>query len=128
MPVRPVGAIHLNFEHLHPGPEPSRRNAASNGPVAIRFQSIVARGIEVVQAFAEALRIIRAYTLPRQSRIPYEPRAGVGMAATEAPRGTLYHRYEEVDEAGRIAQAVIHSTSQNQQQIEEGSAGIYRAC
>ncbi|MCA8984544.1 MAG: Ni/Fe hydrogenase subunit alpha [Planctomycetaceae bacterium] len=115
----PLARIHLNFEHLHPEARTVAEECGIEWPCRNPFQSIVARGIEVVQAFAEALRIIRAYTLPRQSRIPYEPRAGVGMAATEAPRGTLYHRYE-VDEAGRIAQAVIiPPTSQNQQQIEE---------
>ena len=40
------------------------------------------------------------------------------MSATEAPRGTLFHRYE-IDEAGKILEAcIIPPTSQNQAQIE----------
>ncbi len=46
------------------------------------------------------------------------PTAGIGHAATEAPRGLLYHRYE-VDDDGLIADAVIvPPTSQNQDAIE----------
>ncbi len=46
-------------------------------------------------------------------------RAGVGRAATEAPRGTLYHRYR-VDAEGLIEEAKITPpTSQNQKSIED---------
>lgn len=115
----PLSRINLNFERLHPVARRLAEECGIEWPCHNPFQSIVARGIEVTQAFAEALQIVREYTLPSQSRIQYEPRAGVGLAATEAPRGTLYHRYE-VDEQGRIAEAVIiPPTSQNQQQIEE---------
>ena len=45
--------------------------------------------------------------------------AGVGSAATEAPRGTLYHRYE-VDDQGLIRFAkIVPPTSQNQKRIED---------
>ena len=46
------------------------------------------------------------------------PRAGVGHGASEAPRGTLYHRYE-LDEDGRILDAqIVPPTAQNQLTIE----------
>ena len=51
------------------------------------------RSVEVVYACEEALRIIEAYASPSARRSPVEPRAGAGYAATEAPRGMLYHRY-----------------------------------
>ena len=45
-------------------------------------------------------------------------RAGVGCAATEAPRGLLYHRYR-LDEQGAILEAkIVPPTSQNQKIIE----------
>jgi len=46
-------------------------------------------------------------------------RAGTGAAATEAPRGLLWHRYE-TDDRGRILHArIVPPTSQNQARIEQ---------
>ena len=48
-----------------------------------------------------------------------EPKAAIGYACTEAPRGILYHRYE-IDGEGTIQDAVIvPPTSQNQLSIEQ---------
>jgi coenzyme F420-reducing hydrogenase alpha subunit len=46
------------------------------------------------------------------------PRAAVGYGVTEAPRGTLYHRYE-IGADGLITSArIVPPTSQNQAAIE----------
>lgn len=82
------------------------------------FRSIIARGLELVHAYEEALQILRDYHPAGPSRIPYQPHAGKGRAATEAPRGTLFHEYS-LDDAGKIVAArIIPPTSQNQRQIE----------
>ena len=55
----------------------------------------------------------------RSAAVEVEPRAGVGSARTEAPRGLLYHRYE-IDDEGTIVDAqIVPPTSQNQKAIEE---------
>jgi coenzyme F420-reducing hydrogenase alpha subunit len=83
------------------------------------FLSIVARGLELVHAYEEALEILRTYEPPAISRIPYRPQAASGCAATEAPRGLLYHRYE-IDADGKLVFAkIVPPTSQNQGQIED---------
>ena len=47
-----------------------------------------------------------------------EPANAVGHGASEAPRGTLYHRYE-IDGQGLITDAqIVPPTSQNQRSIE----------
>ncbi len=82
------------------------------------FRSIVVRGLETVWAVEEALRIVDTYVPPAVPAVAVPAVAGVGAAATEAPRGLLYHRYE-VDDAGLITDAVIvPPTSQNQIAIE----------
>jgi coenzyme F420-reducing hydrogenase alpha subunit len=82
------------------------------------YASIVARAVELVHAFAEALDIIDAYRPPAEPLVPWQSRPGVAAWATEAPRGLLFHRYE-VDEAGRVASAqIVPPTSQNQAAIE----------
>ena len=83
------------------------------------FRSIIVRAVEVLYACEEALRIINDYEMPDAPFIDVPPRAGTGYAATEAPRGILYHRYE-IDEKGDILDAdIIPPTSQNQKMIED---------
>jgi sulfhydrogenase subunit alpha len=82
------------------------------------FRSIVARGVELVHAIAEAVDILDGYVRPERPFEPWEPRAGVAAWATEAPRGLLFHRYE-LDEEGLVRAAqIVPPTSQNQAAIE----------
>jgi sulfhydrogenase subunit alpha len=83
------------------------------------YRSIIARAVELVHAYEEALEILRTYVPPTPSRIAYTPRAGRGVAATEAPRGLLYHRYETDGEGKLVLAKIVPPTSQNQWQIEE---------
>jgi coenzyme F420-reducing hydrogenase alpha subunit len=80
---------------------------------------IVARSVEVLYAFDEALRLIANYEPAGPPAVPVALRAGMGMAATEAPRGVLYHRYE-VNADGTIRFAkIVPPTSQNQRRMED---------
>jgi coenzyme F420-reducing hydrogenase alpha subunit len=82
------------------------------------YKSIVARALEVVHAFEEALQIIADYQGCSPARVSYVPRQGEGCWATEAPRGLIYHRYKTTED-GKIAFAkIVPPTSQNQRQIE----------
>ena len=83
------------------------------------YKSIIVRSVELVFAFDEALRIIRDYAEPEAPTVPTEPRAGVGHAATEAPRGMLYHRYQLAEDGAIERAVIIPPTSQNQATIEE---------
>lgn len=116
--VGPLARLALNREQLS---GTARRLADEVGfphPCTNPYQAIVARGIELVHACEEALQIVRNYERRGPARIEYAPQAGCGAAATEAPRGLLYHRYE-VDAVGNVQAAVIiPPTSQNQGQIE----------
>ncbi|MEV0970805.1 Ni/Fe hydrogenase subunit alpha [Microtetraspora glauca] len=116
-----VGALAryaLNSDLLSPLARSAAREAGL-GPVCRNpFRSIVVRAVEVVHACDEALRIIDGYTEPDAPAVPVEPVAGVGHGASEAPRGTLYHRYR-LDEAGLITEAdIVPPTAQNQVRIE----------
>jgi sulfhydrogenase subunit alpha len=83
------------------------------------FRSILVRGVEVIYACDEALRLIAGYQPPSRPFVPPEPRASIGYACTEAPRGILYHRYR-LDAGGTILEAsLVPPTAQNQDVIEE---------
>ncbi|HTK45477.1 MAG TPA: Ni/Fe hydrogenase subunit alpha [Patescibacteria group bacterium] len=115
----PAARIVLDHDQLHPL---AREALESSGALeSIRrnpYRSIVARGIELVQAAADALDIVEAYRPPEAPAVTWEPRPGVAAWATEAPRGLLFHRYE-VGEDGLVAAAtIVPPTSQNQAAIE----------
>jgi coenzyme F420-reducing hydrogenase alpha subunit len=122
--VGPLARYSLNFDCLSPEVQAAARDAGLGPVCANPYQSIVVRAVEVLHACEEALRIIEAYEEPDAPALDVEPRAGVGFAATEAPRGLLYHRYA-VAADGSIEEArIVPPTSQNQASIEEDLASF----
>ena len=117
--VGPLARVNLNADRLSPQARNLIDELDVDWPCWNPFQAIVARGLELVHAYEEAIEIVRGYQTLRPSRIAYEHHAGFGCAATEAPRGLIYHRYE-VDRSGDVTFAkIVPPTSQNLQQIEE---------
>jgi len=116
----PLARINLCREQLPPRARREAEKCDVDWPSGNNFQSIVARGIELIAAFEIAVQIVRDYNAePATCRVEYTPRAGEGCHATEAPRGLLYHRYRIGDD-GLIAEAkIVPPTSQNQGQIED---------
>ena len=116
--VGPLARWNLQHGNLLPAAKRLAEEIGFEIPCRNPFRAIVARSIELVQAYEEALAILEEGVPRGPSRIDYQPRAGQGCAATEAPRGLLYHHYE-IDDAGTIVSArIIPPTSQNQGQIE----------
>lgn len=117
--VGPLARVNQNLERLAPA---ARRLAAElpiDWPCSNPFQGILARGVEVAHAYEEALGIVRNYRPAQPCRVEYSYAAGEGCAATEAPRGLLYHHYR-VNEDGLVGAAkIIPPTSQNQAQMED---------
>ncbi|MDT7042834.1 Ni/Fe hydrogenase subunit alpha [Candidatus Nitronereus thalassa] len=117
--VGPLARFHLNYNQL---PTVAKQTLEATGlrlPFTRASMSIIARAVEVLFAVEESLRIIEGYQPPSKPAVAVEIKPGEGMAATEAPRGTLYHRYL-VREDGSIQEAkIVPPTSQNQVRIEE---------
>jgi coenzyme F420-reducing hydrogenase alpha subunit len=117
--VGPLARYNLNFHRLSPLAQEAAKEAGLRPECRNPFQSIIVRAVEILYAVDEALRLIAAYERPEQPALKLEARAGVGAAATEAPRGLLYHRYR-LDESGTILEAkIVPPTSQNQGIIEQ---------
>jgi coenzyme F420-reducing hydrogenase alpha subunit len=117
--VGPLARLNLNLAQL---PHTVGEVLAETGiafPSDNMFHSIVARAAEVLLALHEARELLRDYRVPAAPAVPWTPHAGVAVAASEAPRGLLWHRYE-VDEDGRVAAArIVPPTSQNQGRCEQ---------
>jgi coenzyme F420-reducing hydrogenase alpha subunit len=122
--VGPLARYALNFDRL---PESVRELAreVGLGPVCRNpFKSIIVRGLELVFACEEALRLIAAYEPPEIAAVQIEPRAGTGLGCSEAPRGICWHRYDFQTD-GTIERArIVPPTSQNQPSIEADLAAV----
>lgn len=98
-------AAHIQFEHFCTNP----------------FRSIIIRSLEILYAFDEAIRILESFQ-HQEFDLDYvapELKNCVGFGITEAPRGSLYHRYQ-IAHTGDIEEAkIIPPTSQNQYTIEK---------
>jgi coenzyme F420-reducing hydrogenase alpha subunit len=122
--VGPLARYNLNFDRLSRLAQETARDVGLAPVCTNPYQSIIIRAIEVLYACDEALRLIDGYEEPDHPAAPAKPSAGIGYAATEAPRGLLYHRYE-LDENGTILEAqIVPPTSQNQASIEEDLLGF----
>jgi coenzyme F420-reducing hydrogenase alpha subunit len=85
--------------------------SAKNNP----FYNLPAQSAEVLHFIEETEKIIKqllALNIPRESRQEIKSRAGEGVGAVEAPRGTLLHYYK-LDKAGRVVDSnIITPTAQ----------------
>lgn len=114
----PLSRVNLNRNRLRPEARQLADEIGFPAMCSNPYRAIQARCLEVVHAYGEALEILRELDFSGAHRLPYQARAAVGHAATEAPRGLLFHEYE-IDAAGKIVQArIVPPTSQNQGQIE----------
>jgi sulfhydrogenase subunit alpha len=115
----PMARYSLNSDQLTPVAAEAAHEAGLGPTCHNPFRSIVVRAVEIAFACEEALRLIDGYTPPPIPAIEVEPRAVTGHGASEAPRGTLYHRYA-IDADGLITEAhIVPPTSQNQLSIED---------
>jgi sulfhydrogenase subunit alpha len=120
----PLARYTVSYEQLSELAREAAASAGLGGESRDAFRSIVVRGVELVYACDEALRIIDLYEEPDAAWVDVEPRAGTGYGVSEAPRGLLYHRYR-LDDDGTILDAkIVPPTSQNQLAIEDDLRGV----
>jgi sulfhydrogenase subunit alpha len=117
--VGPLARFNLNFERLPASVRELARELGVMPPCRNPFRGIVVRALETVFACEESLRLVDEYEPPPAACAEVRPRAGVGQACTEAPRGMLFHRYE-LDDSGTIRSArIIPPTAQSLKRMEE---------
>ncbi len=114
----PMARLALNFEHLTDRAVEAAKRIGVGPDGRNPFQSIAIRAVETLFAVEEAVRLIEHYAPEGPAAVAVAPKAGVGRAATEAPRGMLFHHYR-LDDAGLIQDVqIVPPTSQNQAAIE----------
>lgn len=115
----PLARYGNNFDKLPKSAQQAARDAGLGEVCLNPFKSIIVRSVETVFACEEALRIIREYEPPEKPYIDAQPQTATGHGCSEAPRGSLYHRYR-IDNNGIIRDArIVPPTSQNQKAVED---------
>jgi coenzyme F420-reducing hydrogenase alpha subunit len=116
--VGPLARLNINFDQLGPAAREAAREIGLRPPLRNPYKAMLARALEMVEAFDRAIRLVEDYRPRGPIRLALPARPGEGAAATEAPRGLLYHRYR-VDERGLIQEArIVPPTAQNLARIE----------
>ena len=115
----PLARLNFHRDRLSPAAQSLADEVGLPEDCRNPFKNIIARCLELVHAYEEALAILKDYDSSGLAHVDYQYRAGSGCAATEAPRGLLFHEYQ-IDAGGKIVSGqIIPPTSQNQRQIEQ---------
>lgn len=122
--VGPLARFVLNAEQLAPRAAAAARRARLDPSERNPFRSIVVRAVETLHACEVAIRIARTYERPPAPALTVTPRAGVGSGWSEAPRGTLWHRYSLAADGSITSARIMPPTSQNQPFIERDLATL----
>ena len=120
MMVGPLARLKNGLNQLSPMAR-SVASALNLDPATLNpYKIVLARLVEVIHCVEKGIHLIDSLLQHglRQETVQIMPRAGKGVAAIEAPRGTLIHAYE-YDRNGAITKAdCIIPTAQNLANIE----------
>jgi coenzyme F420-reducing hydrogenase alpha subunit len=114
----PLARVNLNAERLTPAAREVADRLGLRPPQPDPFTSMAARAVEITLALEESLAIVDAYVPPDPAYVQARPRAGRATWTTEAPRGTLYHRYDVAEDGTILAAKIVPPTSQNLRHME----------
>ncbi len=116
--VGPLARLNLNNQQLSPAAKQALKDTGIELPLKNPYKSLLARAIELVHFYEEAIQLVNSYKPEGRSYVSLKLKAGEGTGATEAPRGLLYHRYK-IDDQGLVTFAKITPpTAQNLPRIE----------
>ncbi|MFC1893468.1 Ni/Fe hydrogenase subunit alpha [Chloroflexota bacterium] len=119
-----VGALarfNLNADRLLPLAVKTARSLGLNRGYANPYLNTIAQLVESVQVVEHALQLLEALlTNGIQCETPAViPKAGMGVGAVEAPRGTLFHRYAFDDDGRCVSANLCIPTNQNHGNIQK---------
>ena len=116
--VGPLARLNMNHAQLLPAAQAALSEAKLNLPLKNPYKSLIARAIELVNFYEEAIQLINNYLPAGPAHAALVIKAGEGCGMSEAPRGLLYHRYK-IDEQGKVTFAkIVHPTAKNLPRIE----------
>ncbi len=117
--VGPLARVNLNMELLSEDARGTIKDSGIKFPNGNPFISNFARTVEMVHFFDRAIEIISGIHIREEPKKKIVTRQCSAVAASEAPRGVLFHEYA-LDKAGQLTHSnIITPTAQNLRSIEE---------
>ena len=117
-----LARINLHHEKLTPRAAKFLEKLDWKFPDYNPFHNILAQMVEVIFAIEKTKKLVAELLNADLNEVitkPYEIRGGVGVAAVEAPRGTLYY-HVEVDDNGYVKNVnIITPTAQSLANLED---------
>jgi coenzyme F420-reducing hydrogenase alpha subunit len=116
--VGPLARLNLNYDQLCSQAKQAAEEIGLELPLINPYKGMLARAIETVEAYVRCIEMIKKYHPAGESMQEVLITAGSGSAASEAPRGTLYHRYQ-INDSGLVEFArIVPPTAQNLARME----------
>ena len=117
--VGALARVNLNKEAFHPNTLRDAAEALTRFPSHDVHDNGLAQAIAILHSVDESIDILSQVSFAKEPLQSIVPRATVCVGVVEAPRGTLFHKYE-TDEKGVVTHGeVIVPTGQNQITIEQ---------
>jgi len=111
--VGPLARFNIGYKYLRGEVRDKLEECGWRPPLVSIYQSIVARIAETYNTLLFLREFAEAYREPTEKGVEVRIGPGEYLAAVEAPRGILYHRYV-VDADGRVSYAnIVTPTAQN---------------
>lgn len=120
-----IARVNVNREKLSPGAYKYLESWGLKFPDYNPFHNILAQMAEVMHCIEESAKLLKEFLHSDMNAVitkEYEIKEGVGVAAVEAPRGTLYY-HVEVDSRGYVKNInIITPTAQFLSNLEDDVA------
>jgi sulfhydrogenase subunit alpha len=117
-----IARVNMNHGKLNPYAQNYLESLGWRFPDFNPFHNILAQMIEIIHSIEESVKLLKELLHSDLNEVvtrPYKIREGVGVAAVEAPRGTLYY-HVEVDANGYIKNVnIITPTAQALANLED---------
>ncbi|MFH0971417.1 MAG: nickel-dependent hydrogenase large subunit [Candidatus Micrarchaeota archaeon] len=106
--------MNLKKDALHKDTKRDASSFISVFPTNDIYKNNLAQTIETLHSIDHAVELLETTDFKQETPVQVKPQQGIGVAAIEAPRGTLFY-HVEVDEYGKIKEVeLVIPTAQNQ--------------
>lgn len=122
-----VGALaRVNLYHKRLCPEAQKilKQSGHKIPMENPYLNNFCQALEMLTLCDRAIKLLSKLKVKDEKLPEIRPRKGVGVAAIEVPRGTLFHEYEFDDNGMILKSNIITPTTQNLKSIEDDVKAI----
>lgn len=117
--VGALARLNNNHKQLSPDAKKMLKLSGIRLPSLNPYHNNIAQAIELVHCIDHVIEICKTLKIKQEAIEKVEVKAGKGIAAIEAPRGTLWHEYELNEKGSIISANIITPTAQNLLNIQE---------